>query len=175
MNLMDIITQQLNGGALSQISQQVGIDENTASTAISSIAPMLISALAKKSSQPDQAEIIHQKIADGQDDMLDHVLGDRRGDIQQGLAQQTGLNAGAIGGLISALAPMVIGAVGQQQKKQGLDAGGLSSFLNDQHGLIQAAAPAVMSALFNMLDSNHDGNIMDDIGRMAGKLFGGKS
>lgn len=174
MNLMDILTQQLSGGALSQISKQVGIDENTANTAISSIAPMLISALAKKSSQPDQAEVLHQKIADEHDDVLDHVLGNQQNMIQQGLAQQTGLNAGAVGGLMSALAPMLIGAISQQQKKQGLDAGGLSSFLNNQSGLIQAAAPAVMSALFNMLDSNHDGSIMDDIGRMAGKLFGGK-
>lgn len=172
MNLMDILTQQLNGGALSQISKNIGIDEKTASMAISSVAPLLISAFAKKSSQPEHAEVLHQKIADGHDDVLDHVMGDRKDSIQSGLAKQTGLDASAISGLMAAVAPMVIGAISQQQKKQGFDAGGLSSFLNNQNGMIQAAAPAVMSALFNMLDANKDGNVMDDIGRIAGKLFG---
>lgn len=34
------------------------------------------------------------------------------------------------------------------------------------------ADPDVMGMLGNLLDSNKDGSVLDDVGRIAGKLFG---
>jgi hypothetical protein len=37
----------------------------------------------------------------------------------------------------------------------------------------EAGASGIMEAVTNLLDSNKDGNVMDDIMGMVGKLFGG--
>jgi len=51
-SIIDILTQQLSGSALSQISQRIGADEDTTSKAITATVPLLISALARNSSRP---------------------------------------------------------------------------------------------------------------------------
>ncbi len=66
-----------------------------------------------------------------------------------------------------------MGALGKTQQQQGLDANGLSEFLANQHLQAQASAPDVMGMLSSLLDSNKDGSVLDDVGRLAGKLFGG--
>jgi len=191
--LTDILTQQLSGDALSQISEKIGIDKATAGTAISAAVPLLVSALARKSSTPEGAEAIHQSIttehnggilddvmgflsggASGGANILTQILGTQRGAIENGLAQHTGLNANAIGNILEVAAPLVMGALSKKQAEQGLDAGGLSSYLGDQQQTAQSSASPLMNTLFNMLDANNDGSIIDDIGRIAGKLFGGQ-
>ena len=37
----------------------------------------------------------------------------------------------------------------------------------------EAGASGIMEAVTNLLDANKDGNVMDDIMGMVGKLFGG--
>lgn len=65
-----------------------------------------------------------------------------------------------------------MGALGKTQQAQGLDATGLSNFLGNQNQQALASSPDVMGILGNLLDSNKDGSVMDDVGRLAGKLFG---
>jgi len=193
MNLTDILTQQLSGDALSRISEKIGIDKATAGTAISAAIPLLVSALARKSSTPEGAEAIHQSVttehnggilddvmgflsggSSGGANILTQLLGTQRGAIENGLAQHTGLNTGAIGNILEMAAPLVMGALSKKQTEQGLDAGGLSSYLGNQQQAAQSSASPLMNTLFNMLDANNDGSIIDDIGRIAGKLFGGQ-
>ena len=52
-----------------------------------------------------------------------------------------------------------------------LDPDGLSDFLGTQQKQTEEAAPGVMGALNSMLDSNRDGSVTDDVGRMLGDLF----
>ena len=189
--LTEMLMQQLAGRALSQISGKIGADPGTTSKALAIAVPLLISALARNSSTPAGAEALNQAVArdhDGSilDDLggffsnteaangagiLGHVLGDRRTDAENGLAQSTGLDPSAAGQLLETVAPLVMGALGKTQQQQGLDANGLSEFLGDQHQQAQASAPDVMGMLGNLLDSNKDGSVLDDVGRIAGKLF----
>jgi hypothetical protein len=104
--------------------------------------------------------------------ILSHVLGDQRSEVENRLAQTTGLDASSAGQLLETVAPLVMGALGKTQQEQGLDASGLSSFLNSQHQQAQSTTPGLMGVLGNLLDSNKDGSVMDDVSRIAGKLFG---
>ena len=81
------------------------------------------------------------------------------------------MDQGSAGGLIESLAPLVMGSLGQAQQQNGLDASGLSNFLNGQEQEAQATAPDAMSMLSSMLDQNKDGSSMDDIQRMAARFF----
>jgi hypothetical protein len=191
--LTQMLLTQLGSSAISQIGGKIGVDPGTTSKAMAIAVPLLISALARNSSTPEGAEALNQAVARDHDGsildnlggflgnpgaangagILGHVLGDRRVDAENGLAQSTGLDPGAAGQLLETLAPLVMGALGKTQQQQGLDANGLSEFLGNQQQQAEAAAPDVMGMLGSLLDSNKDGSVLDDVGRLAGKLFGG--
>ena len=189
--LTEMLMTQLAGGALSQISGKIGADPNTTRQAIAIAVPLLISALARNSSTPTGAEALNQAVAKDHDGsildnlggffgnteaangagILGHVFGGQRGAAETGLAQTTGLDTGSAGQLLETLAPLVMGALGKTQQQQGLDADGLSAFLGEQNQQAQASSPDVMGMLGNLLDSNNDGSVIDDVGRIAGNLF----
>ncbi len=189
--LTEILMNHLSGAAISQISSKIGADSGTTSKALSIAVPLLISALARNASTPTGAEALNQAVATDHDGsildnlggffgnteaangagILGHVFGGQRVAAENGLAQSTGLDPGAAGQLLETVAPLVMGALGKTQQQQGLDATGLSAFLGDQNQQAQAAAPDVMGMLGNFLDSNNDGSVMDDVGRIAGNLF----
>jgi hypothetical protein len=189
--LTDMLTRQLAGGVLSQISNKIGADEGTTAKAIALAIPLLTAALARNSSTPAGAEALNQAIARDHDGsildnllgfirnsdsangagILGHVLGGQRTDVENGLAQTTGLDPASAGQLLETVAPLVMGALGKTQQEQGLDASSLSEFLGNQQQQAQTAAPDMMSMLGNLIDSNKDGSVLDDVGRIAGKFF----
>jgi hypothetical protein len=190
-DISQLLSQQLAGGGTSQISHQIGADEDTTQHALSAAVPLLLSALANNASQPQGAQALHSALAKDHDgaifnDMngflsnpqaangagiLGHVLGDRRDTVQNGLAQGTGLDANSIGQLLEIAAPLVMGALGQQQQQQGLNPNSLSAYLGQQQQAAQASDPGLMGMLDNLLDANNDGSSLDDILRLAGNFF----
>ena len=192
MNILtEMLTQQLAGGAVAQISNKLGIDQGTAGKAVAIALPLLIAALARNTSTPSGANALDQAVArdhDGSilDDIggflnsgntadgagiLGHVFGNQQNSVEGALAQRTGLDAGSAGQLLAMVAPLVLGAVGKTRMEQGLDANSLSAYLGDQHQA-QNAPPDMMGMLGGFLDANQDGSVVDDLGRLAGKVFG---
>jgi|SRR5688572_32908098 len=189
--ITQIITQQLGGSAARTIAQRFGISETTANTAIQMGVPLILTALARNASQPQEAQNLHQAIATDHDGsvldnlmgylgnpqsangagILGHVFGDQRPVVENNLAQATGMDQNSAGGLLETLAPLVMGSLGKAQQENGLDASGLSNFLNGQQQEAQVTAPNAMSVLSSMLDQNKDGSSIDDLQRMAAKFF----
>jgi hypothetical protein len=189
--ITQMIMQQLGGSASQKIAQRFGISESTANTAIQMAVPLLVTALARNASQPQEAQNLHQAVATDHDGsifdnltaylgnpqsansagILGHVFGSQQPAIQNNLAQATGMDQSSAGGLLETLAPLVMGSIGQAQQQNGLDASGLSNYLNAQQQEAQATAPGAMSVLSSMLDQNKDGSSMDDLQRMAASFF----
>ena len=189
--ITQIITQQLGGSASRTIAQRFGISETTANTAIQMAVPLILTALARNASQPQEAQNLHQAIATDHDGsildnlrgylgnpqsangagILGHVFGNQRPVVENNLAQATGMDQSSAGGLLETLAPLVMGSLGKAQQENGLDPSGLSNFLNGQQQEAQATAPNAMSVLSSMLDQNKDGSSIDDLQRMAAKFF----
>jgi hypothetical protein len=189
--ITQMITQQLTGGAVSSIAQRLGVSESTANTAVQLAVPLIIAALARNAAQPDGAQDLHEAINNDHDGsifdnlmgylsnpqsgngagILSHVFGGQQSTIENNLAQATGMDTGSAGGLLETLAPMVMGAVGQTQQQNGLDASGLSAMLNSQQQQAQNNAPDLMGMLGSMLDQNKDGSSMDDLQRLAANFF----
>jgi len=193
-DLTQQLLQQLAGGGLSKIGQQIGADEQTTSSALSAALPLLLSALANNASKPEGAQALNQALANDHDGsilndvsgflnnpqaangagILGHVLGGREPVVRQGLAQGTGLNTNQVGQLLQIAAPLVMGMLGQQRQQNGLDPNGLSAFLGGQQQAAQQSNPDIMGVVNNLLDANKDGSALDEILGIAGKLFGGK-
>ena len=189
--ITQIITQQLGGNAAQAIAQRFGVSETTANTAIQMAVPLILTALARNASQPQEAQNLHQAIANDHDGsifdnlmgylgnpqsangagILGHVFGSQQPAIENNLAQATGMDQSSAGGVLETLAPIVMGSLGKAQQENGLDASGLSNLLNVQQQEAQATAPSAMSMLSSMLDQNNDGSSMDDLQRMAARFF----
>lgn len=189
--ITQIITQQLGGTAARTIAQRFGVSETTANTAVQIGVPLILAALARNASQPQEAENLHQAVANDHDGsifnnltgylqnpqsangagILGHVFGNQRPAIETNLAQATGMDQSSAGGLLETLAPLVMGSLGQAQQEKGLDASGLSDLLNNQQQQAQANAPDAMGMLSSILDRNQDGSSMDDLQRMAASFF----
>ena len=189
--ITQIITQQLtaNGGRI--IAQRLGISEATANTAVQIAVPLILTALARNASKPEGAESLHQAINNDHDGsifnnlmgylgnpqagngagILGHVLGDQQPVVANNLAQAAGLDQSAASGVLETIAPLVMGAVGQAQQQNSLDASGLSNLLEAQQQEAQSTSPGVMGMLGSMLDQNKDGSSMDDLQRLAAGFF----
>ena len=70
------------------------------------------------------------------------------------------------------LAPVVMGAIGQMKQKKNLDASGVTNYLGKEQKKIQKQAPQSTSFLSGLLDSNQDGQVLDDVGKMGMNLLG---
>ena len=189
--ITQIVTQQLGGGAARTIAQRFGISESTANTAIQMAVPLILTALARNASQPQEAQNLHQAVATDHDGsildnvmgylqnpqsangagILGHVFGGQQPAVENNLAQATGMDQSSAGGLLETVAPLVMGSLGRAQQQNGLDASGLSDLLNSQQQEAQANAPGAMSMLSSLLDQNKDGSSMDDLQRMAASFF----
>ena len=189
--ITQMITQQLGGSAARTIAQRFGISEATANTAIQMAIPLLVTALARNASQPQEAANLHQAVANDHNGsifdnlmgylgnpqsangagILGHVFGSQKPTVENNLAQATGMDQSTAGGVLETLAPLVMGSLGQAQQQNGLDASGLSNYLNVQQQEAQATSPDAMNVLSSMLDQNKDGSSMDDLQRMAASFF----
>jgi hypothetical protein len=193
-SILDMLNQQLGGDAVQQISRQLGVDEQTASNAISAALPMLLGGLARNSANPQGADALASALAQHDGSVLDnlsgflgsgansglgasilgHIFDGRDNAMANVLGQATGLNMGSTASLLAMLAPVVMGALGKVQRQQGLDSGGLANVLQDDHARLEQASPG-LSGFTRMLDLDGDGHIIDNIPQIVGilaKFFG---
>jgi hypothetical protein len=192
-SLFEMLTQQLGGNTLKQISRQLGSDEETTGAATGAALTTLLGALSRNASNEDGARSLHralEKDHDGSvldnlgsflgkpesgpgDGILRHVLGSRRRRVENGLSKSTGLDAGSVGKLLTILAPVVMGALGKTQRQQGLDVGALSGLLGQQRTEIERAEPKASGLMGMLLDTDGDGDVdLGDIAKHGAGLLG---
>lgn len=204
MSLLELLSQQIGGDAVQQISRQVGADEQATSKAVSTALPLLVTALAKNSNdQQGAASLLGALDRDHDGSVLDdvmgflgnsggggaagggagaailgHILGGRQSGAESAIGQASGLNSGQVGQILAMLAPLVMGALGKQKRSSGLDVGGLSDLLQGERKQVERAQPEGMDIFSRMLDSDGDGDVKDDIAKigmgMLGKMFSGR-
>lgn len=192
-SVMDsLLGQLMSGNNLQQIGNTLGVDESQAGQAVSTALPMLIAALGKNAASPEGAQSLSNALAKDHDGsvlnditgflssggnpaegsgILGHVLGSNLPAVEQGLGNATGLPASSMGSLLTMLAPLVMGGLGQQQQQQGLDASGIANLLMGESA--QAQSNSTVSGLSGLLDMNNNGTIIDDVLSLGSKLLGG--
>jgi len=190
-SLLGTLTQQLGGNAVQQLSAQLGTDPASTQKAVGAALPLLLGALGGNAAKPEGAAALSNALQRDHDGsvlndvtgflaaggntqagtgILQHVLGEKQGLIEQTLSQSTGLTASSTGQLLAMLAPLVMGAVGQTQQQQGLNASGLANLLGGE----QQQADSMLGGLATqLLDQNNDGSIVDDVMKIGSNLLGG--
>ncbi|MBK7256467.1 MAG: DUF937 domain-containing protein [Ignavibacteriae bacterium] len=189
--LLEILAGSLGRGAVDQISSKLGLNPNTTGRIVQAAIPLLVGALARNSASPSGATALQGALSkdhDGSvlDDVLGflgssqqgpgagilrHVLGDQQSNVQSSIGQVAGVDGAQAGQVLEMLAPLVMGALGKKSAQEGLDAGGLSQFLQGEAQAVQQPQPDIMGSLLGMLDQNKDGNVVDDVSSLLGKLL----
>ncbi len=193
-SLIGTLLQTLGSSATGELSQQLGTDERKTRSALEVAVPLLIGALGKNAEDSDGAEQLDRALRrdhsgdvlqditgyvtrggnreDGEA-ILKHVLGSKKGKAERGIAQTTGLEENQAGALLEILAPIVLGALGKEQQQKGLDVGGLAGVLQRERQQTKESQSPIAALITDIVDSNDDGNILDDILGMAMRFFGG--
>jgi len=189
---MSMLSQAMGGDNISQIARQIGADEGQTATAINQALPILLGALDRNTDQPGGADALFAALGrdhDGSilDDIggllagsqsgagaaiLGHVLGGRQRSVETGLSRASGLDLGTIAKLLPILAPIVMGVMGKLSRNQGLDAQGLSGYLTGERQRAEKTNPDAAGVLASLLDSDNDGQVIDDVMKLGGGLLG---
>lgn len=191
-SLMNMLAEAMSGGTLQSISREIGADPQATSKAISAALPILLGALDRNTDQPsgadallnalqtkhdgsileDLAGFLNQGRFDDGDQILGHVLGGKRQSVETGLSRASGLDLSSVSRLLPMLAPIVLGAVGKLQQQHNFSANDLSTALSHERHRAVQAQPHAMSALESLLDSNDDGQVIDDVVKIGSSLLG---
>lgn len=194
--LLESVLSQLGGGRAQAIGEQLGTDPARTQTALAAAVPMLLGALSRNASTPDGAAALSGALArdhDGSvldnlggflqtfqggsgDGILGHVLGAKRPAVESSLSKASGLDASSVSKLLALVAPVVMGALGRAQRNQGLNADSLAALLSHEKQAATAAAPG-LQGFMKLLDTDGDGDVMDDVAKgigALGKFFGGR-
>jgi hypothetical protein len=187
-SLMNLLLSQLSGDSLGTITDQLGIDEETAQKAIGLALPLLIGSLNRNSSSPDGAQALTKAITrdhDGsilsdlvgnlsnptvQEDgmaILGHVLGEKRTSAGSSIGKATGLDAEQVMQLLAMLAPVVLGALGKTQREKKLDAQGVASLLTQEREKADQTLPGILQ----LLDMDADGDVTEEMINLGGSLL----
>ena len=183
---------------MQQIGRNLGTDQQQTGQATSAALTTLLGALSRNASDSNGASALNSALerdhdgslldnlggflqsADTTDggNILKHVLGGKQQKVERSLGTATGLGQDKMGDLMKMLAPVVLGALGQQKRQQGLDAGGLAQQLGRDRQQLEQQSP-VGGVLAGLLDGDGDGDVdAQDLikqgGSLLGKLFGGR-
>lgn len=116
--------------------------------------------------------IRHADAHDGEK-ILSHVFSDKSERVENRIAKQTGLDMSQVMGILAQFAPLIMGLLGKEKKEKNLDYNGvanMTSSLTNQLG--GESGSGLMGMVSQFLDSDQDGDIMDDLGGLFGGLFG---
>ena len=190
--LFELLSEQLGGNAIGDISRQIDADEESTARAVSGALPMMMAALTRNAQSPDGAASLLNALErdhDGSllddlggflgqsqsgpgDAILGHIFGNRRNTVENGLSQMSGLNLGKIGKLLPILAPILLAALGRKRRSRNFDQGGLTDFLNTERRQAERTAPREFSMLESFLDRDGDGQVIDDVASIATSVLG---
>lgn len=191
-NLLEMLTSKLGDDQVGEMANQLGASKEQTQSAISAALPTLLAALGRQAQDPQTAEQLHSAVERDHDgsvldsiggllsggssdvgqSILGHILGGKQSRVENAIGQTSGLDASKAGSLMSMLAPMVMGALGKQQREQGLGASDMASMLQNERQSIESSQSG--SFLGKMLDQDGDGDFdMSDMMKFGmSKLFG---
>jgi hypothetical protein len=163
----------------------LGADEGATKSAVGAALPMLLGALSRNASRGDGAQSLLRALTKDHDGsvlddpaavldnpqagpgegILRHVLGGKRPAVERSIGQAAGMDSGSAGKLLTMLAPIVMGALGKQQRQDSLDPQGLARLLGQESRELEKRQPQAMGAIGAVLDADGDGDV--DFGDLA--------
>jgi hypothetical protein len=193
--ILDIVQQALGEGGAQQLAQSIGADPAQTQSAISAALPTLLAGLAHHTAQGDNATGLATALqnhdgsilndvagflqgGDSQANgaaLLSHFLGQHQDNAANAIAGASGLDSGQVTQLLQQLAPLVMGAIGQQSAQQGgLNPAGLLSMLQGEHQNVAQGQPDLLGIATSLFSQGQSGGLLGSLEKGLGGLLGGR-
>lgn len=173
MDLNSILGALASGNNASEIGKQFNVDSDKVNQIINSALPTLIGAMQKNASTEsgasslagalashlgDGINLSNASLTDGSK-ILKHILGGESNSTISALAQKNGVSSAQAGGILSAIAPMLLGLLGKGQKSSNTGIGGLGGLLGGLLGGGSSSSGGGLGSLLGgaMSDKNNNG------------------
>ncbi len=180
INLLDLVKDQLSDAVIGKAAGLIGESSGATSSALSTILPTILGSVVQKGATQSGASGIMDMINSGGHDgsMFDNLsgllgggsqsntmlksgaalvaslMGAKQGGIVDTLMSLTGMKKSSTNSLMSMVAPMVMGMIGRQIKKNGLNVGGLMDLLKGQKSHLKGALPSSLGSMMGFSEGN---------------------
>ena len=178
MDILEAIRGAQGGGAVQQLGQQFGLNDDQVSSALSALVPALAAGFHNNMSSPqgldgllgalgggqheryvdDASALQEPSTVDDGNGILGHIFGSQ--DVSRQVATQasaqSGIGSDVLKGMLPVVAAMMMGT--------------MSKKLN-QPSSTNSGGDALVGMLAPMLSSNKTGSVMDGVAGLVGRLF----
>ena len=189
MNIMDMLQQS---GGIGTMAKELGVNESVAQAGAAALLPDILGGFKKTTqAQPSGLDGLGGLLGQlGGGGLLDSVLGTQPTPVEKGndvlgqifgskevsrtvaagAEQQTGISSDLLKKMLPVVAMMVAGYMAKESSGSAGSGGGLGGLIGGLLGGGNNASSGGLGGIASMLDLNGDGNPLDDIIGMAGKL-----
>ena len=188
--ILDLLGSDLGKTIISGVSGQTGQSESKTGSVLTMALPVLMQAIQRNATTPQGAEGllnalntkhdgsildnlgglfsggVDSSIIDDGSKILGKVLGGNEQTVTTALSQKSGLDTGSVSKILKIAAPILMGVLGKQSRKQNVsNASGIEGLLGSFIG--GNSKKSEQSFLESMLDADADGSIIDDVAGMV--------
>jgi len=193
-SILDLLSSDMGKELISGASRKTGQPADKTANVLSMALPVILGAMQKNASTPQGAKSLNNALEDNRHDgsilsqlsgllenqsgdeglmkdgagILNHVLGGNQQKVQQSISKVSGVDANSVAKIIQMAAPILMGVLGNQKRKDNVGESGLGDLLGSVMG---ENTNHDRSLIETLLDADGDGSVIDDI---AGMVLGGK-
>ncbi|MBZ9728969.1 DUF937 domain-containing protein [Salegentibacter sp. JZCK2] len=188
-SILDLLNTQTGEELVNKASSKTSEEKGKVTSTLGMALPLILGAMKRNAKDPQGAESLDKALQSEKHNgdvlnnlenknpeeltgegskILNHVLGDKQSGISKTIAGALNMDVASVNKILEMAAPVVMGVLGQQKRKDNVDASGLAGLLGSVLG---SNALHDQSLVETLLDSDGDGSVIDDV---AGMVFGGK-
>lgn len=189
MDILSLLVNQLsNQETLSHLGKAVNAEPTQVKKLAQVGLPTLLEALTRNASTEEGAASLNNALEQHQDEnvddvlgflkgadtqdgakILEHILGNKSSSVQTKLASNTGLDVSQVSSLLTQFAPLVLAYLGNQKKQSNVSLNGQSGVASGLGALLDGSGSSnLMGIASKFLDTDGDGDVMDDLSKMLG-------
>ncbi|WP_100612397.1 DUF937 domain-containing protein [Confluentibacter lentus] len=188
--ILDLLNSDLGKTIVSGVSNETNQPQSKTQDILTMALPVLMAAMKRNAATPQGAEGLMSALNSKHDGsildnlgglfsggvgndvmedgskILGHVLGGKQQNVQMAISQKSGIDANSVAQILKVAAPILLGVLGNQAKKQNVNnPSGLESLLGDMLG--GNSNKNEQSFLESILDADGDGSVIDDVAGMV--------
>ena len=188
-SILDLLNTQMGEELVKKASSKTSEDKGKVTSALGMALPLILGAMKRNTKDPEGAENLDKALQSEKHNgdvlnnleekdaeeltgegskILNHVLGSRQRGISKTIAGALNMDETSVNKILEMAAPVIMGLLGQQKRKDNVGASGLSGLLGSVMGSNSSHDQSLVETL---LDADGDGSVIDDV---AGMVLGGK-
>lgn len=192
-SILDLLSTDMGKQLINSASAQTGQPADKTANVLSMAIPVILGAMQRNVATPQGAQSLNNALEDSRHDgsilehlgsllgngsvdsnllndgagILSHVLGANQQKVEQNISKTSGVDAGSVAQIIKMAAPILMGILGNQKRKDNVGESGIGDLLGSVLGKNTNHDRSLIETL---LDADGDGSIIDDV---AGMVMGG--